>query len=67
MVSLPDADQVKRALEKCRLVGVDICADTDTTAYADILLPALGWGEKDGTVTNSERRISRQRAFTCAG
>ncbi len=41
----------------------DICQDTDTTQYADVLLPALGWGEKDGTVTNSERRISRQRAF----
>ncbi|TVT84768.1 nitrate reductase [Acinetobacter colistiniresistens] len=64
VVSLPDADQVKRALEKCEFVVVsDICADTDTTAYADVLLPALGWGEKDGTVTNSERRISRQRAF----
>ncbi|MCP5774046.1 molybdopterin-dependent oxidoreductase, partial [Klebsiella pneumoniae] len=39
------------------------CLDTDTTQYADVLLPALGWGEKDGTVTNSERRISRQKAF----
>ena len=37
--------------------------DTDTTALAHVLLPAAGWGEKDGTVTNSERRISRQRAF----
>ena len=64
IVSLPDADQVKRALEKCEFVVVsDICQDTDTTQYADLLLPALGWGEKDGTVTNSERRISRQRAF----
>ena len=64
VVSLPDADQVKRALAQCELVVVsDICLDTDTTQYADILLPALGWGEKDGTVTNSERRISRQRAF----
>lgn len=64
VVSLPNADQVKRALEKCELVIVsDICQSTDTTAYADVLLPALGWGEKDGTVTNSERRISRQRAF----
>ena len=36
---------------------------TDTTALAHVLLPAAGWGEKDGTVTNSERRISRQRAF----
>ena len=67
VVSLPDADQVKRALGKCEFVVVsDICADTDTTAYADVLLPALGWGEKDGTVTNSERRISRQRAFLAA-
>ncbi len=40
--------------------------DTDTTQYADVLLPALGWGEKEGTVTNSERRISRQRAFLAA-
>ncbi len=64
MVSLPDANQVQRALERCELVIVsDIVADTDTNRYADVLLPALGWGEKDGTVTNSERCISRQRAF----
>lgn len=64
LVSLPDADQVRRALEKCELVVVsDIVGATDTTAWADVLLPALGWGEKDGTVTNSERCISRQRAF----
>ena len=48
----------------CELVVVSDCVrHTDTTACADILLPASGWGEKDGTVTNSERRISRQRAF----
>ena len=64
LVSLPDADQVRRALDKCELVVVsDIVAATDTTAFADVLLPALGWGEKDGTVTNSERCVSRQRAF----
>ncbi len=63
MVSLPDANQVQRALEKCELViASDIILGTDTNAFADVLLPALGWGEKDGTVTNSERRISRQRA-----
>jgi assimilatory nitrate reductase catalytic subunit len=67
LVSLPDANQVQRALEKCELVVVtDIVAGTDTNAFADVLLPALGWGEKDGTVTNSERRISRQRAFLAA-
>ncbi|MEG2963211.1 MAG: molybdopterin-dependent oxidoreductase, partial [Janthinobacterium sp.] len=64
LVSMPDADQVRRALDKCELVVVsDISAQSDTNAHADVLLPALGWGEKDGTVTNSERRISRQRAF----
>lgn len=64
VVSLPDADKVKRALARCELVVVsDVMADTDTTAFAHLLLPAQGWGEKDGTVTNSERCISRQRAF----
>lgn len=62
VVSLPNADQVKRALEKAELVVVsDVLASTDTVNFAHVKLPALGWGEKDGTVTNSERRISRQR------
>jgi assimilatory nitrate reductase catalytic subunit len=64
MVSLPDADQVRRALAKAELViASDVVVDTDTNAFAHVLLPALAWAEKDGTVTNSERRISRQRAF----
>ncbi|MBR7887864.1 nitrate reductase [Marinomonas sp. A79] len=64
MVSLPDTAQVRRALGLCELVIVSDCkAHTDTTAMADILLPATGWSEKDGTVTNSERRISRQRGL----
>ncbi len=55
---------MRQALAGCELVVVsDIMRDTDTTALADILLPASGWGEKDGTVTNSERRISRQRGI----
>ncbi|WP_152208264.1 nitrate reductase [Marinobacter changyiensis] len=63
-VSLPDTDRVREALARCPTVIVSDCvANTDTTAFADILLPAAGWGEKDGTVTNSERCISRQRAF----
>jgi assimilatory nitrate reductase catalytic subunit len=63
-VSLPEADAVRAALEACEFVVVSDCVQqTDTTATADVLLPALTWGEKDGTVTNSERRISRQRAF----
>lgn len=67
LVSLPDAAQARRALEKCELVvASDIVLGTDTNAAAHVLLPALGWGEKDGTVTNSERCISRQRAFLAA-
>jgi len=63
-VSLPNADFVREALSRCELVIVSDCMrDTDTTRYAHILLPSLTWGERDGTVTNSERRISRQRAF----
>ncbi|PTW63200.1 assimilatory nitrate reductase (NADH) alpha subunit apoprotein [Breoghania corrubedonensis] len=62
--SLPEADLVRRALEACPFVVVsDVMHDTDTTQVADVLLPAAGWGEKDGTVTNSARQISRQRAF----
>ncbi len=62
VVSLPNADKVKRALATCPLVVVSDCiADTDTTRCANVLFPAMGWGEKSGTVTNSERRISRQR------
>jgi len=62
--SLPRADEVRSALERCPFVVVsDISAGTDTAACADVLLPSTGWGEKNGTVTNSERRISRQRAF----
>ncbi|RDE18219.1 nitrate reductase [Motiliproteus coralliicola] len=64
VVSLPDSDRVARALAGCETVIVSDCvADTDTSRTADILLPALGWSEKDGTVTNSERRISRQRGL----
>lgn len=63
-VSIPNADIVQQAIKKCDLVVVSECIkDTDSTLNADILLPAHGWGEKSGTVTNSERRISRQRSF----
>ncbi len=63
-VSMPNAQSVRAALAKCPLVVVSDCiAETDTSAFAHVKLPALGWGEKGGTVTNSERVISRQRAF----
>ncbi|HFD88266.1 MAG TPA: nitrate reductase [Gammaproteobacteria bacterium] len=64
VVSMPEADQVKAALEQCELVVVSDCVrETDTVRLAHIRLPALAWGEKDGTVTNSERRVSRARRF----
>ena len=64
VVSMPDADAVKKALAQCEMVVVSDCMqDTDTTQVANVLLPALTWGETGGTVTNSDRTISRQRAF----
>ncbi|MEM9392353.1 MAG: nitrate reductase [Pseudomonadota bacterium] len=66
-VSLPDADGVAEAIRSVPFVAVsDILEDTDTGRLANVLLPATGWGEKSGTVTNSERRISRQRPFLAA-
>jgi assimilatory nitrate reductase catalytic subunit len=63
-VSLPNSGRVREALARCPFVVVSDCvAATDTSAFAHVKLPALAWGEKDGTVTNSERRISRQRAL----
>ncbi|PKG40234.1 nitrate reductase [Psychromonas sp. Urea-02u-13] len=62
VVSLPDSTSIIAALKKCPLVVVSDCIkDTATTQLANVLLPAQGWSEKSGTVTNSERRISRQR------
>eukprot|EP01042_Synura_sphagnicola_P023778 gene23778-30361_t len=60
--SMPDQATVRRALERAELVIVqEAFASTATCAFADLLLPATTWGEKEGTVTNSERRISRVR------
>jgi len=58
--SMPDLNNVLTALDNAELVVVqDAYSNTDTCAYADVLLPASTWGEKEGTVTNSERRITR--------
>lgn len=60
--SLPEQAEVRAALNAAEFVVLqENYGDTDTSDYADLLLPATGWGEKDGTVTNSERRISRVR------
>jgi nitrite reductase (NADH) large subunit len=62
-VTLPDQAMVRRALERTPLVVVqDVVAGTETARYADLLLPAAGWGEKAGTMTNSERGVARLEA-----
>ena len=59
-VTLPDQATVRRALERTPLVVVqDVVGATETARYADLLLPAAGWGEKSGTMTNSERGVAR--------
>lgn len=64
VVSMPDADRVEAAIQMCPFVVVsDVMSQTDTVRHAHVRLPATAWGEKSGTVTNSERRMSRQRPF----
>ncbi len=59
LVSLPNANKVEKALKNAKFVVVqDISHRSETTEYADVLLPAAGWAEKEGTMTNSERRIT---------
>ncbi|GAB3245393.1 nitrate reductase [Chitinimonas naiadis] len=61
--SMPDLGPVREALSRAEFVVVqEAFSQTDTVPFADVLLPASSWGEKNGTVTNSERRISRVRA-----
>ena len=61
--SMPDANAVRQALARAEFVVVqEAFRDAETCDYADVLLPAASWGEKEGTVTNSERRVSRVRA-----
>ncbi|AVO55380.1 nitrate reductase [Ectopseudomonas mendocina] len=60
--SLPDQNKVHEALAACSFVVVqEAFFTTETCHYADLLLPAASWGEKEGTVTNSERRVSHVR------
>ena len=67
VVSLPNATEVRTALRACPLVIVsDGSRASETARFATVRLPALLWSERNGTVTNSERRISRQRPFRAA-
>ena len=61
--SMPDQATVRAGLSRAEFVVLqEAYANTETTPFADVVLPAATWGEKEGTVTNSERRISRVRA-----
>src|SRR5207253_4936701 len=60
-VSFPNRGRLERALANLDLLVVQDGFDTPTTALADVVLPAAIWGEKDGTYTNAERRVSRVR------
>jgi len=66
---MPDQTAVREALQACPFVVLqEAFRTTETAAFADLLLPAASWGEKDGTVTNSERRISHvRRAIVAPG
>jgi len=65
--SMPDQKTVRRALERCELVILqEAFLNTETAQFADVLLPASTWAEKEGTVTNSERTITRVRAAKAA-
>ncbi|WP_230125427.1 molybdopterin-dependent oxidoreductase, partial [Pseudomonas sp. Bi70] len=65
--SMPDQHKVHQALRDCPFVVVqEAFTTTETCRYADLLLPAASWGEKEGTVTNSERRVSRVRRAVAA-
>lgn len=59
LVSLPNIHRIERAMKNAKFVVVqEISHKSDTVAYADLVLPAAAWLEKEGTMTNSERRIS---------
>jgi assimilatory nitrate reductase catalytic subunit len=67
VASLPNADAVRAALRSCELSIVsEAVRNSDTVDACRVRLPALAWAEKDGTVTNSERCVSRQRPFLAA-
>ncbi|CAL2078077.1 molybdopterin-dependent oxidoreductase [Tenacibaculum sp. 190524A05c] len=59
LVSLPNSHRIEKAMNNAKFVVVqDISHKSDTVKFADLVLPAAGWLEKEGTMTNSERRVS---------
>ena len=66
IASLPNVERARRALQNAELVIVQDCFNNETLPYADIVFPAAQWIEKTGTMTNSERRVSRTFAMASA-
>jgi len=65
LTSLPDARLAEQALRKAKFVVVqEVSSRSECLQYADVILPAAGWAEKEGTMTNSERRISYLNKIT---
>jgi len=63
--SLPNTARIRRAMEQLEFCCVQDCyQDTESAQYAHVYLPAGTWAEKDGTMTNTERRINRVRAIS---
>lgn len=64
VVTMPNASVAKAGLHRVELVvAQDVYADSETVAYADVVFPATQWGEKVGTMTNSERLVIRNHRF----
>lgn len=61
MMSDPDTHHIQRCLEACDFIVMQEIFPTETTPFADVLLPGVSFAEKDGTYTNTERRIQRVR------
>ncbi|MCU0463915.1 MAG: nitrate reductase [Anaerolineae bacterium] len=59
IASFPNTERARRALQNAELVIVQDCFDNETVPYAHVVFPAAQWVEKTGTMTNSERRVSR--------
>jgi ferredoxin-nitrate reductase len=67
LTSLPDAGFTEQALRKAKFVVVqEVSSKSQCLPFADVILPAAGWSEKEGTMTNSERRISHLNKITAA-
>ncbi len=61
VISDPDSNHVREALENLEFLAVNELFLSDTAQYADVILPAASFAEKEGTFTNTERRVERIR------